>query len=1224
MAPMVRHCILFAILAGAAPGIRAEPPAAPRLTAEPSGRAAATADIPVEEFARALAQSSPNVRQARLGVTGEGRAIPLILFADPPVATAEEAARSGKLLVLLLGGLRGGDTGGKDAFQALLSDLARDCPAQIRERLIIAAAPVLNTDEEVAAAGRPGPEGGAHANAQPPDRDFVRLETPEARALARFLTAWNPAVVIEARATDGGRRRHPLAYAGLEHPAADPYLAAFARDSLLPAVAAALRAEKGIEAVRRGGAPREGAGRRALRPLSSRGTAYAGLRNSLAILTEASTRAPRELRARAVREFVRATLAHAAERADEIRRLIAAADRAVIAAGREPESGKRPIPLRARPAAAPAEGAREDRLEPEVAVERAYAYLLPAAYTSAAEILMRHGIDVEELREEEVELDVQAYTVTSVAREERRGPDRAAARVAAERRAVSRRVDAGTFLVRSGQKLGTLAALLLEPASENGLAARGCFDAALEPGAEFPVARLAAPAPLLLCGARPPTDMQAPPKPLTFKELYESDQPPRLGGTHASGMRWLRDGEHYLHAREGNLWKIQAATGRAVPFPDRRAMAEALARLPWIGRRDAENLAGRTNLSLDPPERGALFDFGGDLYYCDLAGAKAVRLTSFPGEKEFPEFSPDGSFVAFVSENDLWLVDIATQTPRRLTTGGHAKLRNGKADWVYYEEVFHRVWKAFWWSPDSRRLAFLQIDSSPAAEFVIANDLESRQAVECEAFPKPGEPAPRARVGIVDVAGSPPRWADLSAYDPADILVAGAAWSRGGDRLYFYVQNRVQTWLDICAAPPAGGATARVLRDATAAWIEPPRALRFLADGSFLLTSERSGWQHIYHHGPDGALRKAVTAGPWEVRDVLHVDETGGWVYFTGTRDSHIAHNLYRAALDGSAIERLTPAPGHHTIGMSPTGGCFLDTWSTHARPEQVVLRRSNGARVRTIDANPLHEAARYRLGAVALHTIEAPGGFQLEAMLVTPHDFDPERKYPVWFSTYAGPHSQTVWDSWGGGRAWERMLAEAGIISFLCDPRSASGKGAVSAWIAYRRLGQEELKDIESALDWLSARPFVDSARIGISGFSYGGFMAAYALTHSKRFAAGIAGAAVTDWRDYDSIYTERYMGTPQDNPDGYAAASVVAAAANLHGRLLIMHGGLDDNVHAQHATRLVHALQQAGKRFDLMLYPEARHGIWGLHYRRVLYEFIRSAARGADARDGAQWRLE
>ncbi|HAK93673.1 MAG TPA: hypothetical protein DCM87_01365 [Planctomycetes bacterium] len=766
--------------------------------------------------------------------------------------------------------------------------------------------------------------------------------------------------------------------------------------------------------------------------------------------------------------------------------------------------------------------------------------------------------------------------------------------------------------------------MLLEPASEDGLAAWGFFDGALEPGKEFPASRLAAPVPLITCKARPPADMQEPPRPLTFKDLYESDQPPRLGGTHAGGMRWLRDGEHYLHAREGTLWKIEAATGRAAPFLDKKAIADALARLSWLSRRDAENLAGQMHLRLDPLERGALFTFGGDLYYCELAGANAVRLTSSPAEEEFPEFSPDGSFVAFVGENDLWVVDVASQTVRRLTTGGHAKCRNGKADWVYYEEVFNRSWKAFWWSSDSRRLAFLQVDSSPVAEFVIVNNLESAQAVEREAFPKPGTPNPRVRVGIVDVAGGAPRWADLSAYDPDGILVVGAAWPQNGDRLYFYVQDRLQTWLDICAVPPAGGAPVRVLRDSTAAWIEPPQAVRFLADGSFLLTSERSGWQHIYHHGPDGALRATVTAGEWEVRDVVHVDEAERRVYFTGTRDSHIAHNLYRTALDGSAIERLTTCEGHHAIGMSPTGNCFFDTWSAHARPEKVALRRASGELVRTIDTNPLHEAARYRRGAVTLHTIKAAGGFPLEAMLITPHDFAPGKKYPVWFSTYAGPHAQTVWDSWGGGRAWEHMLAEAGIISFLCDVRSASGKGAVSAWTAYRQLGVGEVKDIEAALQWLCSRPFVDGARIGISGFSYGGFMAAYAMTHSTRFAAGIAGAAVTDWRDYDTIYTERYMRTPQDNPEGYAASSVVAAAANLHGRLLIMHGGMDDNVHMQNATRLVHELQKAGKRFDLMIYPEARHGIWGLHYHRTLYEFIRTTMRGDGAEGGAGWRIE
>jgi dipeptidyl aminopeptidase/acylaminoacyl peptidase len=235
-----------------------------------------------------------------------------------------------------------------------------------------------------------------------------------------------------------------------------------------------------------------------------------------------------------------------------------------------------------------------------------------------------------------------------------------------------------------------------------------------------------------------------------------------------------------------------------------------------------------------------------------------------------------------------------------------------------------------------------------------------------------------------------------------------------------------------------------------------------------------------------------------------------------------------------------------------------------------------------------------------------------LEGELITPPDLDPARAYPVWVTTYGGPHAPTVVDAWSGGRRWEQALAQEGFVVFRVDPRTASGKGAVSAWAGHRQLGVQELRDLTEALAWLKARPYVDGSRVGIGGHSYGGFLAAYALTHCKLFAAGIASSSVTDWREYDSIYTERYMGTPQDNPSGYQASSVIAAAKDLHGRLLIVHGGMDNNVSPRNTYRLVHALQQANKDFELMLYPSARHGIGGAHLDRLEVDFIRRTLGG------------
>jgi dipeptidyl-peptidase-4 len=236
-----------------------------------------------------------------------------------------------------------------------------------------------------------------------------------------------------------------------------------------------------------------------------------------------------------------------------------------------------------------------------------------------------------------------------------------------------------------------------------------------------------------------------------------------------------------------------------------------------------------------------------------------------------------------------------------------------------------------------------------------------------------------------------------------------------------------------------------------------------------------------------------------------------------------------------------------------------------------------------------------------------------LEAELILPPDLDITRKYPVWFTTYGGPHAPTVADSWAGGRMWDHALAREGFIVFHMDPRSASGKGAASAWTAYKHLGVQELEDIKTAINWLKQKPYVDGARIGMSGHSYGGYITSYAMTHCDLFAAGIAGAPVTDWRDYDSIYTERYMGLPQDNPDGYNVSSVVRAAGRLHGKLLILHGAIDDNVSLRNTMRLVEALESANKDFELMIYPSSRHGIFGQHYNKLQLDFIRRTLGGA-----------
>ncbi len=858
---------------------------------------------------------------------------------------------------------------------------------------------------------------------------------------------------------------------------------------------------------------------------------------------------------------------------------------------------------------------------------RPYAYLFPAELHTLTERLQRIGVQVNELRED-IELEVEVHRIAwrgrpALARAEgvppsNRGQD---ARDTQGQDALAtketRRFEAGTILVKTKQELGRRVVRLLDPGTARGPRLRKLLPK-LRQGDQSPIVKLNSYVPITLGPVRPLPEKRKSDQPIAFETVYGPKHKVDFGGSPVSGLTWLQDGEHYLQSRDGKLYKVHAASGRSTLFIDPDKLTEGLMRLPTMTKKEAKSLSKRTSFPMSPDHTAVLLDYENDLYYATMDGTTAVRLTSSPGREKYATFDPRGRFVAFVRDSNLYVVDVATQTERALTTDGGGTIRNGEADWVYFEEVFSRQWKVFWWSPDSSALAFYRTDNAPVPKFTVVNNVPPQQQVETTAYPRAGEPNPQVRLGIVSVAGGPVKWIDLDAYSEGAFLITGAGWLPDSEKVYFFVQDRAQTWLDINTASKDGGAPQRLLRETTKAWVEPPDTLEFLADGSFVLSSEGTGWKHLYWYDKDAKLKRGVTSGDWEARKVHYVDERDGWVYLTGTRDSPIAENLYRVKLDGSAIERLTKSAGQHEVSMSPTGKYYVDRWSNASTPTQVALHASDGTEIRMLDTNPVYEREEYRFGTYEQFQIQMKDGFKIEASLLKPPDFDSSKKYPVWFMTYAGPHSPTISDAWQNGRAHDQMLAQMGMLVFRCDPRPACGKGACSAWSAYKQLGVQELKDIEEAIAWLKQRPYVDGERIGMSGHSYGGFMTAYALTHSQQFAGGIAGAPPTDWHLYDTIYTERYMDTPQNNPDGYERTSVLKAAKNLHGQLLLIHGEIDDNVHVENTFKLINALQEADKKFQLMIYPKSHHGVGGIHYQRLMVDFIRTVLQLPDRGEG------
>jgi dipeptidyl-peptidase-4 len=844
--------------------------------------------------------------------------------------------------------------------------------------------------------------------------------------------------------------------------------------------------------------------------------------------------------------------------------------------------------------------------ESEKSLKQPYAYLFPAKYKKLTEHLQREDIEVNELRED-IELDVEVFRIDRIVRERKQGEKQRSFRLRAECRQETKRFKAGTILIKTDQKQSDKVKELLDPATKKKAIVRRLLRRP-KAAEDYPIFVLKSYVPITHGPVCPLEEKRHFNKPITFETIYDPNDKVDFGGSPVSDLTWLEDGEHYLQVRDGRHYKVHAESGRSVLFFDPNELAKGLMSLPTIDEKAAGSISKRTRYKMNPDRTAVLIDYENDLYYCTLDGKTAIRLTSTPEQEELSSFDPNGNFVAFIRDKNLYVVDVATQTERALTTDGGELISNGRADWVYYEEIFGRQWKAYWWSPDSSAIAFMQFDDGPVHEFTVVNNTGKKQKVEQTPYPRAGDPNPNVRIGIVTTAGGSVQWVDLDNYLAGTYLITGAGWTPDSKKIFFCIQDRAQTWLDFNTASKDGGESKCLLRETTEAWVNRRIKPKFLSDGSFLLFSERTGWKHLYLYDKDGQLKHAVTKGEWEARQLEHVDEENGLIYVTGTRDSHIAENLYRVKIDSGKIRCLTRAPGSHRVDISPDGRYFIDTWSNDSTPTKVTLYGINGKKIRMLDTNPVHERQEYQFGTYEQFQIEMADGFLLEASLVKPPDFDRNKKYPVWFMTYGGPHSPTISNSWSDGRARDHMLAQMGMLVFRCDPRSASGKGACSAWTAYKQLGVQELKDIEEAIEWLKDKSYVDDDRIGMSGHSYGGFMTAYVLTHSKLFAGGIAGSPVTDWHLYDSIYTERYTDTPQNNPAGYDKASVVKAAENLHGKLLIIHGATDDNVHIENTYKLVNALQQAGKKFDLMIYPKSRHGINGTHYDRLVVDFIKT----------------
>jgi dipeptidyl-peptidase-4 len=597
---------------------------------------------------------------------------------------------------------------------------------------------------------------------------------------------------------------------------------------------------------------------------------------------------------------------------------------------------------------------------------------------------------------------------------------------------------------------------------------------------------------------------------------------------------------------------------------------------------------GITQFVLAEKTDRVVYAWAGDLYLARPDG-DPVRLTRSETPEIDPQLSDDGRRLAFVRDGDLYALDLETLQERRLTTGARDGVTNGLAEYIAQEEMERRG--GFWWSPDGSRLAYAQVDETGIPIYPIVHQGSDTWDVETHRYPFAGGPNARVRLGVIPAVGGETTWLDLA---PAgeDFYLARARFGSDG-ALYVQVESRDQKTLRLLRFDAADLRPRLLLEERSDTWINLTDDFRPLQNGGFLWSSERSGWRHLELRSPDGSLKHPLTSGSWSVDRLESVDEKRGLVYFTAARDTPLERNLYRVPLAGGEPERLTPEPGFHAVVTSPDGTHFVDTHDSVRTPPVVTLRTSRGRPVRTIEANDDPEVRALGLAPPELVSLRGPDGTLLYGAIFKPPDLAPGRRCPALVRVYGGPTAQTVKDSWELTQDLRAQnLARQGYVVFRLDNRGSPRRGRAFEDAVYRRLGSVEVEDQIAGARWLAALPYVDGDRIGIYGWSYGGYMAALSVLRAPDlFRAAVAGAPVTDWDGYDTHYTERYMGTPQDNPQGYRAASVLPLAGSLRNPLLIIHGMSDENVHFRHTARLLNVLNAAHRPYDLLVFPDERH---------------------------------
>jgi dipeptidyl-peptidase-4 len=694
-------------------------------------------------------------------------------------------------------------------------------------------------------------------------------------------------------------------------------------------------------------------------------------------------------------------------------------------------------------------------------------------------------------------------------------------------------------------------------------------------------------------------------------------------GTHASYV--LRDdsGEH------GQLYYIDVTTGKPAVLVASEKLASLVPPENTGGKqsKDDRERERRTRYSIAgyhwaPDSKHLLFDSKGQLWYFTIESGIGIQETAAADPSGDPKFSPDGKRLSYTRKHNLYVRPVSGDSRENQLTSTSENdgdnILNGEVDWVYEEELGVR--SNYFWSPDSKHIVYMQMNETLVPEYPITDFIPDHPTVDQQKYPYAGDPNPEVRVGVIDAGGGKTHWVSIPGLagkqSKNDYYIPRFGWVNK-DTLYLEVLNRDQNQLDLYFVDVTSGHSQLMLTEKDDAWVNVNDTFRILKSGDkFLWQSWRDGHTHLYLYSftkgnplaSPATLDRQLTSGDFEVTDVEGVDESSKTLYYISTEGDDRQRNLYSVRLDGSGKQRISREDGTHETSFSDDGKYYVDVYSSLMSPPRMSLCSTSGS-----CSNPFWNARSlnsFVLIKPQFIDFTADDGTVLHGELTMPPDASADHKVPLLMNPYGGPEVQVVQDAWGAsGFFFNQILARDGIAVLTVDNRGMGYRGKKFTTVLRHNFGKIELNDQLTALDQaLNKFPQLDGDRLGWWGWSYGGFMTSYALTHSRRFLAGVAVAPVTDWHDYDSIYTERYMGLPKENADGYKSSSVQAAASSLNGHLLIVHGTSDDNVHMQNTMQLAQDFINSGKQFELLLFPRKTHGIAGPAPRTVLFERIRA----------------